>query len=275
MIELSVSNILNCKGFGLDSLDAFLSLLKKYDIKGIELALNCVFSEPTNISQHELDRLRTLLEKYSVITVSLHSLTFTRPELELFNNTEGLERLIEYISAYVLLARKLDCRNIVFGSGKARKTYEKTQEECNAIFNVFLKEIDSICENIFFNIEPLPKIFCEYLNSYNHAFNILEKGNFKNIGIQLDLKSLFETDSFQIHTLLAKKDFFHHVHVSNIDFSPPSEKDFDKHRKMIDFLNNSEFDGFVSMEAIARKSNITLAEIEMYLTDFKKIYSFK
>lgn len=273
MIELSVSNILNRKGFGLDNLDDFLSLLKKNGISAVELALNCVFLEPADISEHEFNRLRRMLDKHSIKVAALHSLTFSRPELELFNNVDVLASLVAYVSAYVPMARKLNCNNIVFGSGKARKIHGKSREECDTLFKVFLGEIDSISEDVFFNIEPLPESFCEYMNSYSHAFEILNTGNFKNIGIQLDLKALFETNSFHAAALLANKDYFHHVHVSNMDFSPPSKKDIDKHCQMEELLTDIGFSGFVSMEAVTGNPDISPTEIKEYLKIFKNIYS--
>ena len=272
MLDLAVSNILNRKGLGLDNLDAFLALLKKSGINAVELALNCVFHEPADVSETEFDKLRRILEKRAVKVASLHSLTFTRPDLELFKSSETLSDLVDYASCYIKMARKLDCENIVFGSGKARKTRGKTREECDSLFKAFLEEIDTVSDGVFFNIEPLPPSFCEYLNSYSHAFEILDAGDYENINIQLDLKALFETDSFKPEKLAAKIHYFHHAHVSDMDFSPPSEKDIDKHRQMISFLTKSGYEGSVSMEAVPGKADITPAEIEAHLKNFKNIY---
>jgi sugar phosphate isomerase/epimerase len=271
-MELSVSNIINRKGLGLDNLEPFLKLLKTNGIPAVELALSCVFKEPADTSPAEFDRLLKMLEKYSVKVSSLHSLTFTRPDLELFKNSESMDTAAEYVASYIAMAKKLNCPNIVFGSGKARKTHGKTREECDMLFDAFLDELDAVCAPVILNIEPLPPVYSEYLNSYDHAFEILDKGGYKNIGVQLDLKALFETNSFQPELLMGRRRCFHHAHVSNMDFSPPDQKDSGKHRLFKAFLQSSGYSGYVSMEAVPQKSDLSLTDIDGYLRSFISLY---
>ena len=98
-----------------------------------ELALNCFWTEPVEASKADILLLKNLLNRYNLKLVSIHSLTFTRPDLELFHNSKNLNALEDYLFCYIDLARQLDCSNLVFGSPKTRNTYGMSKQNANEI----------------------------------------------------------------------------------------------------------------------------------------------
>ena len=81
-MDISISNIIWEKGKS--NIVSFFEKLYISKIRNVELALNCIWEEPTKISNHDLYDLLILLKNYNLNVVSLHSLTYTRPDLMLF-----------------------------------------------------------------------------------------------------------------------------------------------------------------------------------------------
>ncbi len=162
--RISISNILWPKGKS--NLETFFFNLHNNGINAVELALNCFWDEPTSIDDQEILWLNKLLKKYKIELCSIQSITHTRPDLELFKDKHSLNNVINYIKKYSNITKKLECKNIVLGSPKSRITYNKNKNNLDKIFKDFLREIDPFFEGVNFNIEPLSKKYCNYLNSY-------------------------------------------------------------------------------------------------------------
>ncbi|MCM8525791.1 MAG: sugar phosphate isomerase/epimerase [Lentisphaeraceae bacterium] len=262
---LAVSNIIWSKGK--EAFSEFVELLKNHNIEGVELALSCIWNEPKSISNKDIQWIKEVLEKRNLKVSALHSLTYTRPDLTLFDSDLKLR---EYIKHYFDLAHKLDCKNIVFGSPKARMRNGKPVQECDQIFINFLSEVDTYSDDISFNIEPLPVEYCDYLNSYKHALNIASSG-FKNIKVQLDLKAIVKTRSDDWAYLAGYSSYFNHLQVSDLDFNPPSQKDLKYHDQLKNFLLEINYQGYVSMESVVKSNNPTV--VENSINSFKQMYS--
>ena len=74
-MNISISNILWPKGF--DRLEEFINELYRQNIVGVELALNCFWTEPIEASKNDILLLKNLLKRYHLRLVSIHSLTFS------------------------------------------------------------------------------------------------------------------------------------------------------------------------------------------------------
>ncbi|WP_167482969.1 sugar phosphate isomerase/epimerase family protein [Leptospira perdikensis] len=246
-MNLSISNIIWPKGE--EFLGEFLSELPKLGFRGVELALNCFWEEPTTVSKAKLDWLNDLLKVNSLRVSALHSLTFTREDLELFGSEAKRAEMLDYLKKYIDLAVGLGCKDIVLGSPKARKKNGKKKEDCNQIFLEFLSEIDSYSPGVNISVEPLHPSSCEYLNYFTEVLSLLEKNNFENIKIQLDVRSFIEND--EPSDLV--EDFYSyisHCQVSDPGLLIPSNQYSETHKKISDVLKRKKYDGFVAGEII-------------------------
>lgn len=246
-MKLSVSNIIWEKGK--EHFESFLKILKDEKVQGVELALSCIFDEPAEINKEEIVWLKGLLQEYNINVSGLHSLTYTRDDLELFNSKTKNEELIEYLEKYIELAIELKAKNIVFGSPKARKKNNKTIEKCDLIFIDFLKKIDCKLNNINFNIEPLYYEYCEYLNTYMEACSILKRAKTKNCYIQLDIRSVIESEEDTIE-IFQNFNYFKHIHLGNPKFTRIGNKHQDIHKKISLFLKEINYQDFISLEML-------------------------
>lgn len=246
-MRLSISNIIWSNGK--ESLDGFLDAAAECGLAGVELALNAIFEEPASLADADLARLRQKTAKRSLSVSALHSLTFTRNDLELFGREENRRELLGYLIEYARIARSLNCKNLVFGSPSARKMHGRTREECDDIFLDFLAELDERMENVFFNIEPLHPSMCEYLHTLQEAKKLIMAGNFHHIKIQLDLRSCIENceSADQIRSSLP---FITHCQVSDPGLSALTDTHGQKHELFASILRDAHYDGFVAGEML-------------------------
>lgn len=246
-MKLSISNIIWKKGK--ENFEEFLILLNDNKINSIELALNCIFEEPTNMTFDEIYWLKNILNKYNITISALHSLTYTRDDLELFSNKEKREELLEYILKYIDLAKELETKNIVYGSPKSRKIYNYSLKEASSIFLEFLQAIDKKSDGIYFNIEPLPRTYCEYLNTFNEGVHLIKSANFKNIFIQLDIRSVIENQE-NIQQIFENHSFIKHVHIGEPGLRMPTTTYKNIHQIINDNLNKIKYKKYIAIEVL-------------------------
>ncbi len=268
-MEIAVSNIVWSKG--LNQFFKFLNHLELRGIKGVELALNCFWDEPLAIKNHNYIKLKNEIERRGMRIVSLHSLTFNRPDLELFNTLNQRSKLIEYLKKFCDIANLLDCKNIVFGSPKARKTFNKNKDELDDIFLDFLQKIDSAITNVYFNIEPLSKKFCNYLNNFQEGIDLLKLGNFKNIFIQLDARTIIENNE-DIFNIFENSSHIKHCHVSNPKLLIPGEPYSQIHSLINEGLNKIKYKGFVTAEITRQKKIKDCNYLDQTIRSINKLY---
>jgi len=248
-VKISVSNIAWSKG--ISNLSNFLNHIENRGIRGVELALSCFWEEPTEVSISDLRWLKKELEVRAIEVVSLHSLTFTRPDLELFNSRQQRLDLTDYLKNYADIASALDCKNIVFGSPKSRITYGKSREELNDVFLDFIGGIDQSITDLNFNIEPLSKQFCEYLNDFQECVDLLKRVNLQQVFIQLDVRTVIETGE-SISRIFENASYIRHVHAGNPGLRIPGAPHREVHAAIKDGLTKMDYQGFVTAEVISQ-----------------------
>jgi sugar phosphate isomerase/epimerase len=268
-MKISVSNIIWKKGK--ENLPSFFSALSKHNINGVELALSCFFEEPTDVSLNELKWLKELLNQYNLELVSLHSLTYTRPELELFLSKKNRDELIDYLCKYIDIANTLGCENIVFGSPKSRKTYEKDNEQLNNIFIDTLSKIDSYSDNVNFNIEPLSTEYCNYLNTFMEGVELIKNHEFNNIFIQLDVRSVIESNE-NIVDIFSHFKYIKHVHTGNPGMKIPGDPYKKIHNLVMSNLKSFKYNGYITAEVVMKNNNSVDNYLKKTVKSMRKFY---
>lgn len=247
-LKLSISNIIWTKGRG--AFPGFLDAAAECGVCGVELALNAIFEEPASLPDEDLIALRQEIEMRGLAVSALHSLTFTRGDLELFSDKEKREDLLNYLLEYVRIAKLLKCNNLVFGSPSARKMHGRSHNECDDIFLSFLAEMDKRLENVCFNIEPLHYGMCEYLHTLQDAKRLIMTGNLRNIKIQLDLRSCIENDE-RADQIRSSLQFITHCQVSDPGLAMLTTVYSQKHELFAAILRDAHYAGFVTGEMLS------------------------
>ena len=270
-VEHSVSNI--CWARRPADISSFLRLLSQNYIGGAELALSCFWSEPVDASREERNWLKTELSTAGVKLVSLHSLTFSRPDLNLFASKQSRRNLVDYLKRYSIICAELGCQNMVFGSPKARQSEAICITTRNKIFSEVLFEIDEFIQplNVNFNVEPLAPEFCNYLNSFSEVQNIVTKERFSNIFALLDVRSLIEVNE-NINDVFTGNPNLKHVHVGNPGLCIPGKPHIVQHKHVARKLRSSGYAGFVSAE-VARDITVNQHEhFENIVRSLRELY---
>ncbi|XDD45055.1 sugar phosphate isomerase/epimerase family protein [Leptospira sp. WS39.C2] len=248
-MKLSISNILWTKGE--DQFPNFLKHCATIGFSGVELALSCFWEEPTHATKKQIQNLKEQIDFFQLEISALHSLTFTREDLELFGPAIKRYELLEYSKRYIEIAEELNCQNIVFGSPKSRKMNGKSKAECDDIFLDFLRDIDIVSANTYVNIEPLNVSTCDYLNTFDDILILLKKETFKNIKIQLDVRTFIENvEALEILDLNFQ--YVHHCQVSDPGLNLPSSEFSEYHAKTSEILKKNGYSGFVAGEILNR-----------------------
>jgi sugar phosphate isomerase/epimerase len=268
-MNISVSNIVWSKGAR--NLINFFDHLETRGIRGVELALSCFWDEPAAVGVQELRWLKNELTVREIEPVSLHSLTFTRPDLELFMGSKQRSELSDYLKIYADIANSLGCKNIVFGSPKSRTTYEKPREELNDIFLDFITGVDQSISNVNFNIEPLSKQFCDYLNDFQECVDLLDGRNLQQIFIQLDVRTVIETGE-NISEIFENALYIRHTHAGNPGLKIPGTPYRDTHTIIKNGLTNMKYEGFVTAEIASQEGSAESAYLDRVIDSMMDLY---
>lgn len=268
-MKLAISNIIWSKGK--ENFPKFLDAVRDSGVEGVELALNAVFEEPSSLPDSELIALRQEIAKRGLAVSALHSLTFTRGDLELFGRKSKREELFSYLVEYVRIARLLNCGNLVFGSPSARKILGRNKGECDNIFLEFLLRLDKNLGGVFLNIEPLHPAMCEYLHRLNEARELITMGELQNVRVQLDLRSCIENDE-SIGEIRSSLPFVRHCQVSDPGLVPITDSYASQHEAFFALLRDSSYSGFVAGEMLPPKGREDGKALHEAVSSMKRYY---
>jgi sugar phosphate isomerase/epimerase len=247
-LKLAISNIIWPKGK--THFPDFLDSARDAGVNGVELALNAIFEEPTTLPDDELIALRQEIVKRGLVVSALHSLTYTRGDLELFDGKEKRDELYSYLVEYIRIARLLNCSHLVFGSPSARKMRGQNKGECDDIFLEFLISMDKGLGDVSLNIEPLHPAMCEYLHRLDEARALITMGALRNVRIQLDLRACIESDE-SADEIRSSLPFVKHCQVSDPGLVPISGAYARKHEVFAALLRDSGYSGFIAGEMLS------------------------
>lgn len=268
-MKLAISNIIWSKGK--DKFPGFLDAVADSGIHGVELALNAIFAEPAFLPDGELIALQQEIAKRGLVVSALHSLTFTRGDLELFGDLKKREDLLGYLVEYIRIARLLKCDNLVFGSPSARKMHGRNKSECDNIFLEFLFKLDKSLGNVFLNIEPLHPAMCEYLHFLKEARELIKMGSLQNIKVQLDLRACIENDE-SINEIRSSLPFVVHCQVSDPGVTRITDAYCQKHEIFSSMLLDSGYSGFVAGEMLPPKDSTDSNALRDAVSSIKRYY---
>ncbi|TGM60678.1 sugar phosphate isomerase/epimerase family protein [Leptospira vanthielii] len=269
-MKIAISNIIWPKGE--ENFEEFLKTSQELGFDAVELALNCIWEEPIQTNKVKFDQLKELLLKYGLEISALHSVTYTRPDLEFFATNQKKEELIDYIKRYIDISLYLGCKNIVYGSPTSRRKNNKPTQVCEEIFLDSLSQVDLYCNrSVIFNIEPLNSKICEFINSMREAKELLVKRKFNSIGIQLDIRNCIENGETP-EDYLYVKEYVHHCQVGNPGLTIPGDVYLSEHLSFSSVLRQSDYNGFVAGEILSEDKDSYRNNLKKAFSSLNQIY---
>tara|TARA_Y100000590_G_scaffold453294_1_gene598071 strand:- start:2504 stop:3316 length:813 start_codon:yes stop_codon:yes gene_type:complete len=244
-MKLSVSNIAwkDC------NFNYYAELIKNNDCDGVELAPSCIWKEPTEVSKKEIISFKENLKKIGLEIVGLHSLLFTRPDLQLFKGKENRDNIIKYIFKLIDICAYFEGQQLIFGSPQNRKLNGNSYEKCkDQALNDFYEISEySRKKNVYFCIEPLGPEDTEFIKSVSEGGQLVEQVNHPNFKLHLDSKAIFSTKEDPEKITKRYKSIIQHVHVGDSKLTEPGKIN-KNHDKIGLALKNINYTKYISIE---------------------------
>lgn len=245
-MNIAISNL----AFNNTQIDYVLNILKKNNIKYIEGVLSKIknFNE---ICNEDIKKYNEFWLKNNIEICSFQSIFFNS-NIKSFNDNLCIDHLFKVINFCKLTNAKI----IVLGSPTMRsKNSEKNLSK-------ILKTIDQkLFENkITLCIEPNSKIFNGfYFYNLEEISNFIYENNYSNIKTMIDTFNLINEGFDPIKEFEKHKNIIKHIHISEKDLNPITNKNF--HYEFSKFLKKNN-------------DNIITYEIKEHKNFEKIIYNF-
>ncbi|HOW53937.1 MAG TPA: sugar phosphate isomerase/epimerase family protein [Syntrophorhabdaceae bacterium] len=265
-MKLSVSNIAWDPGRA----DEFLNVLYNEGCDGIELSPSMLWNEPLDATGTDLNRLKGDLGRYGFAISSMHSLTYSRPDLVFFDSENTRNLLVHYILGLGKMAQALGIPVMVFGSAKSRTIGGRDRGRCIGILADTLGKIAAGMEpeGVRLLIEPLSREYTDCINNADEGAGLVAMVGHPNFGLHIDLKSSFD-EKEDYHEVWTKYgNIIRHCHVANPGLKPPGP-DCEEHYKAAEAMKAAGYAGYISLE-INRVNNTK--ELEKAIRFVRKVY---
>ncbi|MDH4262392.1 MAG: sugar phosphate isomerase/epimerase [Spirochaetia bacterium] len=251
-MKLAVSNI----AWPAEQLDQHLRILSDEGIDGMELSPSMIWKDPTTIPDAEIVKLKDHVKSYNLLIPSMHSLTYPRPDFEIYGSEYKRNEIKDYIYKLGIMANIMECPIMVFGSGSLRKSKGMDKELCIRILTDFFQSVaDRLMElNVMLLIEPLSRQYTDIINTSTDGMDLVKKVNHAFFGLHIDLKSTFDENEDQELLWKSYSQDIRHCHVSNPEMEPPDET-FSYHKKVAGSMRKYGYKNFVSIEMKKKKDD--------------------
>ena len=251
--------------------EKILKLLKKYNIKGIDIAPIQLSNKWKNIEE-KLKKFQKKLKK-SGIKVNAMQGIFYKTNFNLFNSNNAQKiKIYKHIKKILIISKIFKCKKIIIGSSSFRNIGNLSKPEANYIFINFFKKLKPLLnrKKIYLCFETIPKNYGEnYLYEINDLVLLIKK--MKSVWFKINFDtSLFHFSKFNKNTFVKNK-----KHIKNIQISQKKFQFFIKPNKYnLDFsklINRDKKFNNISLEIISKKTE--LKKISISLNNFRSIFN--
>ena len=211
--RLAVSNI----AWEPEENEAVVEVLRGEGVAGVELAPTKWREQPYDASATDVAAYRRFWEDRGLRVVSLQSLLFGRPDLQLFGSAAARSALVDHMRRVIDFGSALGAHALVFGSPRNRQRGSLAMGEATAIAVEVFRELGEYAapRGVAVCIEANPQQYgCDFVTTTAEAVALCERVNHPGIRINADLGgiALAGEDAFQ--AIDSAKAFIAHVHAS-------------------------------------------------------------
>lgn len=249
-MKLSISNI----AWDNNKLESHLKLLKELKCDGIEIAPSCIWKEPVNVTNKNIEYIKNLIQKYDLEVSSFHALLYTQPNLSIFKDKIIREETISYLKKLIKLANKLSVKTLVYGSPDSRRIIDKSYKECYDIAVDTFKKLAKECRSYdtCLCIEPLEPAKNNFILTSYEGHQLVKDVDDLGFGLHLDTGAMSDNNEDFNTAFENCKTVLKHIHVNDTDLAPPGTKGIN-HSIIAKPLIKSGYNKFISIEM--RKNN--------------------
>lgn len=245
-MKIAISNLAWAK----EEDDQVLTILKKNNICGIELAPTKIWRSPTKTDKPVLERYKKWWQDRGIEIVATSSLLFGHPELTLFQDIDTRQKTLKYLKKMVEVSSVLGAKTVVFGSPKNRVRSEMSKQKAEKTAIEFFRRISVYAAklNIYFAIEPNPPLYgTDFINTTEEAIKFVRKLSHPNFCVQLDASTMTINQENYLKTLRKGISFARHFHISEPGLKPVPQEETN-HQQIASSLKKLGYKGWISVE---------------------------
>jgi len=244
-LKLAISNI----AWPVEKTEYMLSLIKNLGCDGVEVAASRLWAEPVDSGSRQRKGFLKLVKKNSLTVSALHSLLYTRKDLNIFGDEQIRLKTIKYLKMLIELAVDLETKILVFGSPAARDRKSLEMDEAfNKAAEVFypVAKFAEEC-GVCMVIEPLGKSETNFINTALEGLQLVKMVNSQGFKLHLDAKSIAEEVIDYKELINSVFPYLKHFHINDpglIEIGSVA----DYHPKFGKILREVNYSGFTSIE---------------------------
>ena len=248
-MDIAISNL----AFNKNNIDTILNILKKNNIKYIEGVLSKI-EDINKINNYDVKKYNGILKKQDISFCSFQSIFFGS-EINSFND----QNCIKFLNKIINLCKITDARILVLGSPNLRS--KNSKKNLSKILKTIEKNL--LKNNMYLCIEPNSKIFNgNYFYDLKEISEFIYENEYTNIKTMIDTFNLINEKFDPIEEYIKYKDIIKHIHVSEKNLMPISDKKF--HYEFSNFIKKTNH--------IVTYELREIENIEFYIENFCKIY---
>jgi sugar phosphate isomerase/epimerase len=236
--------------------DAIAAVLRREGVAGVEIAPTKWREQPLEARVEEIAEYRRTWEDRGLRIVSLQSLLFGRPELQLFGSAAIRAALADYLRRVIDFGAELGAHALVFGSPKNRLRGSLSIGEANDIAIPFFRELGeyAIARHAALCIEANPPDYgCDFVTTTAEAAELCAAVNHPGVRVNADLGGMAMAVEDPYAAIRAAKDVIAHVHASEPHLGELGA--VADHAAAAKALHEIRYDGWVSVEMRAGAGN--------------------
>jgi len=247
-MKLSVSDIAWTKEYDKE----MYCFLADEGLQGLEIAPTRIFPElPYEKLKDAASYANELRQEFGLVIPSMQSIWFGRSE-NIFVSEEERKELLIYTKKAIDFAATIGCGNLVFGCPRNR-TY--TDESMLGVEIPFFEELGEYAfkKGTVLSMEANPVIYnTNYCNTTLEALELVKTVASPGFKINLDMGTMIYNKE-DMHVVDAAREWINHIHISEPGLAPIEKRDI--HTELARYLEETAYDGFVSLE-IKTQENI-------------------
>jgi sugar phosphate isomerase/epimerase len=234
---------------------AVAALMQSHGVTGVELAPTKIWDEPLDASNSEIGEYVNFWSDFGIRIVSLQSLLFNKPDLQLFLSDESRLEMQRYLAGIIELASKLGAQILVFGSPKNRTRGDLDSATAEKIAVPFFRAIGEVAQQcgVIFCIEPNPVEYgCDWITTSTEGARLVESVRSPGFGLHLDAAGMTLSGEDPATAIPLAIKATRHFHISEPNLKPvgSSPNPGTNHSAFANALNKSRFEGWTSIEML-------------------------
>jgi sugar phosphate isomerase/epimerase len=245
--KLSISNI----AWSREPFEPYLELIRGEGVAGVEVAASVFWQEPVDASPAQRQEFRGMIEAHGLQVTGLHSLLFSRPELQLLADGRGGEEVRDYLKRLADLCADLGGSYLVFGGSKNRLRGAMPIGDADRRAIDVLRDVGehAIARGCFFTLEALPPPVCDFLTNLDECAALCEAVQSPGIQYQFDSGAAEKTERETSDARLAEHlRRVRHFQINDFELLAPGSKNPEPHKRWSRVADAAKYSGWMSIE---------------------------